>query len=181
MQLCWDQDKYITAYLYAAKALNSKKFPGTDLPYMVHVSLVSMEVQAVLQVEPGLNGDLALQCALLHDVIEDGGKTYEQIENVFGTTVADGVSALSKNPEIADKAIQMQDSLRRIQQQPREVWIVKMADRITNLLPPPEHWTPQRIKDYKKEALEIYDSLHSANAFLAKRLQIKIKKYGKPK
>jgi (p)ppGpp synthase/HD superfamily hydrolase len=177
MQLGWDQDKYIMAYLYAAEALNSKKVPGTDLPYMVHVSLVSMEVQAVLQVEPGLNGDLTLQCALLHDVIEDGGKTCGQLEEVFGTAVADGVSALSKNPQIPDKSIHMRDSLSRIRQQPREVWIVKMADRITNLQPPPEHWTSQRIEDYRKEAVEIYDSLHSANIFLAERLLVKTGKY----
>jgi (p)ppGpp synthase/HD superfamily hydrolase len=178
MPLNWNRNKYIYAYLYAAEALNTKKLPGTDLPYMVHVSLVSMEVLATLQVEPWLNGDLAIQCALLHDVIEDTEKKRKEIEKVFGTAVADGVSALSKNPHIPDKSTQMQDSLSRIQQQPREVWIVKMADRITNLQPPPAHWTQQRIDDYRKEAVEIYNSLHSASVFLAERLLANIEKYG---
>ena len=181
MQLGWDQDKYIKAYLYAAEALNPKKVPGTELPYMVHVSLVSMEVLATLQVESGLNGDLALQCALLHDVIEDSEIKREDIEKVFGTAVADGVSALSKNRQIPDKPTQMRDSLSRIRKQPREVWIVKMADRITNLQPPPGHWKAQRIEDYRKEAIEIYSSLHSASAFLAQRFLAKIEAYGNAK
>jgi len=43
MQLFWNQDKVIQAYRFAAEALNHKKVPGTDLPYIVHVNLVSME------------------------------------------------------------------------------------------------------------------------------------------
>lgn len=42
------------------------------------------------------------------------------------------------------KKLQMQDSLRRIKSQPREVWMVKMADRITNLQPPPGHWSEEK-------------------------------------
>jgi (p)ppGpp synthase/HD superfamily hydrolase len=71
----WSQEKYITALRYAAAAHNGQKLPGTDLPYLVHVTMVAMEVIAALAREDGLSGDLAVQCALLHDVIEDGGKS----------------------------------------------------------------------------------------------------------
>jgi (p)ppGpp synthase/HD superfamily hydrolase len=174
----WSQDRYIEAYLFAAEALNSKRLPGTDLPYIVHVSLVSMEVLAALQEEPGIDGDLALTCALLHDVIEDGGIKSEQLEDEFGIAVAQGVSALSKDEGIPDKPTRMRDSLRRIQQQPREVWMVKMADRITNLMTPPGHWTSRKIENYRKEAIEIHSTLKSASGFLEKRLSSRIEAYG---
>ncbi len=176
MQLDWKQDEYTRAYLFAAEALNANSFPGTDLPYIVHISLVSMEVMAVLQMEHGLNADLALKCALLHDVIEDAGVTFEDLEATFGTPVAQGVSALSKNPRL-EKSLQIQDSLRRIRRQPNEVWMVKMADRISNLLPPPPNWTRQRAEAYRRDAIKIHDSLKSASAYLADRLAAKIEAY----
>lgn len=172
----WTQEKYIQAYFYAAEALKEKSFPGTDLPYLVHISLVSMEVMAALQVQSGLDGDLALQCALLHDVIEDTKITRNQLEADFDKRVANGVAALSKDKA---KSETMQDSLERIKQQPLEIWIVKMADRICNLLPPPKNWTTRRKERYLEESNLIYEKLHSKSAFLAKRLLDKIEAYKK--
>ena len=176
MELTWTQEKYIRAYLFAARALNKRKVSGTDLPYIVHVSLVSMEVVAALGTQSGLNGDFALQCALLHDVIEDTDIKYDQLEVEFGKSVADGVLALSKDPGLA-KSLQMADSLLRIKKQPTEIWMVKMADRITNLLPPPDYLTPTKREEYKNEAIDIYECLKSASPFLADRLWAKIKAY----
>jgi (p)ppGpp synthase/HD superfamily hydrolase len=51
----------------------------------MHVSFVSMEVMAALLHEPEQDGNLAVQCALLHDVIEDTGVSYEDVKDVFGT------------------------------------------------------------------------------------------------
>jgi (p)ppGpp synthase/HD superfamily hydrolase len=178
MSSLWSQDKYIDAYFYAAEALNGEYFPGTNLPYMVHVSLVSMEVLATLQTEPGIKGDLALQCALLHDVMEDGDKTFIDISEIFGNEVAQGVEALTKNRNLP-KSQQMNDSLDRIQKLDHAIWIVKMADRITNLLPPPGGWTSNKIAEYWQEAAEIYECLKPASHFLAERLSAKIKDYEK--
>ncbi|MEK6221934.1 MAG: HD domain-containing protein, partial [Chloroflexota bacterium] len=154
MLMNWTQEAYIKGYHFAAKAHNQQKFPGTDLPYMVHISLVTMEVIAALRGSPGLDGDLAVQCALLHDVIEDTNIDYTLVESTFGGKVADGVIALSKNDGL-DNAVQMQDSLYRIKLQPAEIWLVKLADRITNLSKPPMHWTAEKIFGYREEAVEI--------------------------
>ena len=59
--LSWSQDEYIRAHRFAAEAHNDQKFPGTDLPYLVHINLVAMETIAALQVEPEHNGDLGYQ------------------------------------------------------------------------------------------------------------------------
>ena len=47
------------------------------------------------------NPDLAVQCALLHDTIEDTDVTYDDVKRQFGTDVADGVMALSQDTTIA--------------------------------------------------------------------------------
>jgi (p)ppGpp synthase/HD superfamily hydrolase len=172
----WSQDDYISAYRFAAHAHRGQVVPGTDIAYIMLLSVVSMEVIAALRAEPGHDENLAVQCALLHDVIEDTNATYEQVLATFGSAVADGVRALSKDPALP-KQEQMVDSLRRIQQQPSPVWMVKLADRITNLQPPPSHWTQTKIAQYQAEAVAILQALGAASAFLAQRLDQKIQAY----
>jgi (p)ppGpp synthase/HD superfamily hydrolase len=58
----------------------------------------------------------------------------------------------------------MADSLRRIRVQPHDVWAVKLADRITNLAPPPAFWTAAKIAGYRAEAIMIADALGEAKA-----------------
>jgi (p)ppGpp synthase/HD superfamily hydrolase len=71
----------------------------------------------------------------------------------------------------------MADSLERIRQQPVEIWMVKLADRITNLAPPPSYWTVKKITQYHAEAREILATLGSASDFLAERLRQRILAY----
>ncbi len=174
----WDQEKYVVAYRCAADAHRTQTVTSRpDLPYIIHPSLVSMEVMAALQAESGLDGNLALQCALLHDVVEDTDISANEIQARFGKSVAMGVMALSKDKSL-DPSDRMADCLRRIRKQPREVWIVKLADRITNLQPPPGDWTQQKIEDYRLESVQILDALGEASSLLANRLREKIRTYG---
>jgi (p)ppGpp synthase/HD superfamily hydrolase len=167
----WRQDAYRQAYRFAAAAHNGQLLPGTELPYVVHVTLVAMEIIAAFQYENDHDAELAVQCALLHDVIEDTATTYNEINEAFGPRVADGVSALSKDGRL-DKADQMADSLRRIRTQPREIGMVKMADRITNLHPPfPSHWDRRRIDAYRQEAAAILSALAESSPYLAARME----------
>jgi hypothetical protein len=67
---------------------------------------------------------------------------------------------------------------KRLLKQPREIRMVKLADRITNLQPPPpSHWTPERITSYREEAVEILKTLKDASPHLAARLEEKIERY----
>ena len=47
--------------------------------------------------EPQLHESLAVQCALLHDTIEDTAVTFEEIVDRFGREVAEGVLSLTKD------------------------------------------------------------------------------------
>ena len=176
MQNNWSQDSYIKAYWFAAQVHRGQTVPGTEFPYIMHLSFVCMEVIAALHREHEHDANLAVQGALLHDVIEDTETTYEQVQASFGDAVANGVLALSKNHTLA-KPLQLADSLGRIQQQPRAVWMVKLADRITNLQPPPSHWTKEKMAQYREEAKQIHQALRDASPFLAVRLLEKIETY----
>ena len=103
MQNHWSQDTYIRAYKFAAQSHKGQLVPGTDLPYLMHLSFVAMEVIAALAVEQVNNPDVAVQCSLLHDTIEDTDVTYADVQDMFGTDVADGVLALSQDAAIAAK------------------------------------------------------------------------------
>ena len=180
----WSQDKYIRAYRFAAEAHNGQLVPGTALPYIVHISLVAMEMTAALALEQVNNPNLAVQVALLHDTIEDTAVTYNDLKEQFGTAVADGVMALTIDETIGPELgkferrwMQLEDYISRIKPQPREIWMVKMADRITNLQPPPEHWDNRMIKRYREGAEVICRELASASKFLGERLRVKIDRY----
>ncbi len=174
----FSQDKYLKALNFAAVAHKEQKTPK-GLPYITHITCVAMEVihaceESKMELELA---DKAISCALLHDVIEDTEFTYDDIFNEFGLEVAEGVDALTKDKNLETKQLQMQDSIEKLLGQPYEVQMVKLADRITNLTPPPESWDAQKIFNYHKEAKFIMSCLKNSNAYLSKRLESKINEY----
>ena len=175
MNNMWSQDLFYKAYNFASVVHNGQNVPGTDLPYIVHVSLVCGELMAVVD-KDDMDSNLIIQCGALHDVMEDTEVTYQDIANEFGEVVANGVEALTKNPSL-EKSIQIRESIQRILKQPKEIWMVKLADRITNLNPPPSFWTTEKKTLYLEDSKFIYSKLKSANKTLSERLLSKIHEY----
>lgn len=173
--MSFSPDHYVKALSFAARAHGDQKTP-MGLPYVVHLTSVCMEVIRALHAEPGLDGDFAITCALLHDVIEDTETTRDAVEEAFGPLVSAGVEALTKN-ETLPKSDQMPDSLQRIRSQPPEVAMVKLADRITNLAPPPPQWSAEKVTKYRAEAEEILKALGDTSAFLDIRFRQKLVGY----
>lgn len=169
-----DPERYVAAMRFAAERHHAQRVPGTELPYLVHV--VSVAAETIAALAPGLDADLAVSCALLHDTIEDTETTYAEVAERFGRAVADGVQALSKD-ETLPKPDRMADSLRRIQAQPHAVWVVKLADRITNLADPPRAWTSAKCRAYRDEAILIADALGAASPVLDARIRARIAAY----
>ena len=170
------QDAWLAAWSFAARAHRTQKLPGHDLPYVVHLGAVAMEILVAHHERAFARPIVAVQCALLHDTLEDTDTEEAALLAGFGVEVTAGVRALTKNPSLP-KAEAMTDSLRRIRAQPVEVWAVKLADRISNLGPPPAHWSPERIADYRAEAQMILDALGEGHAPLAARLARRIADY----
>lgn len=172
------QSLYQKAILFATQKHVDKNqtVPGTNLPYVVHLSNVAMEVIIASFHTENFDLDYAVQVALLHDTIEDTSTGFEEIENNFGMKVAKGVLALTKNSDLP-KDEQMPDTLERIKDQPLEIWAVKLADRITNLQTPPLDWTQEKKQEYYRESKTILRELKEGNEFLGRRLELKIREY----
>lgn len=183
LQTNWSQDAYLQAWDFACLAHRGQvyKGPQADIVYEYsnHPAAVAMEIIHALPQHPEYDGDFTIQCALLHDTLEDTAVTYAQLEATFGRAVADGVSALSKDTSLP-KGVQMEDSLRRICQQPREVWLVKLADRTNNLQYVPPHWSSDKVKAYRAQAWMILETLGTASPALAQRLAEHIGRYASP-
>jgi (p)ppGpp synthase/HD superfamily hydrolase len=172
------QDKYQSAIRFAGKAHGKQKVPGTRLPYVVHLSSVAMEIIIASAQSPKFDLEFAVQVALLHDTVEDTKTTPKQLKEKFGKKVADAVSALTKNSDLP-KEERIPDSLKRIKTQQKEVWAVKLADRITNLQKPPILWTRKKIAAYQQDARMILSELKGGNEYLEARLEKKIDEYDK--
>ena len=177
----WSINELNEAWMFAAKLHNGQKYggqkQGEDIEYLSHIGSVVFEIMNLQNSIENFDANLALICAILHDTIEDSSITYKEIKNKFGEKVANGVMALTKNYEIINKNEKMKDSLERIKQQPKEIWIVKMADRISNLYIAPYYWDNEKKKAYKKESLLIYAELKNASIYMAERLKQRINDY----
>ncbi len=174
------QSSYIAALQFASEkhTAQGQNVPGTNLPYEIHLCNVGMEIMVAALNTPDFNTVFAVQVALLHDTLEDTNTDFKELENRFSHDIAKAVAALTKNASLP-KDRQMPDCISRIKTQPPEVWAVKLADRITNLQPPPYYWDKIKIKQYLEEAKMILEELAPGNEYLANRLKAKILEYKK--
>ena len=167
-------DRYVIALQLAAARHRDQVVTGTQLPYVVHVVSVAAEVIAAITRDRVSDPDLAVITALLHDTLEDTETDRDELARLFGNGIADGVQALTKNKSHPHP---MADSLDRIRMQPREIWIVKLADRTVNMAPPPASWTLEKRRAYRAEALTIHAALGAACPSLAERLKSRTDAY----
>lgn len=180
-QELWSIDEIQKVWQLASQLHDGQKYggynEGKQVEYINHIGSVVFEVLNAIQSTENINADLAIKCAILHDTIEDTAMTYEKVNALFGHEVASGVLALTKNDKIEGSLEKMLDSLKRIKEQPVEIWAVKMADRTANLYEPPFYWTDEKKLKYIEEAEIILHELKDGNEYLAERLKSKIKEY----
>ena len=170
------QSLYQKAIAFAGEKHGDQKVPGTQSSYLLHLSNVAMETMIAAGHTDDFDLGFAVQVALLHDVLEDTSTTFNELQAAFGLKIADAVLALSKNEALESQA-QIPDSLERIKLQTKEVWAVKLADRITNMQEPPLHWDKNKRMTYLKMAGIILFELKGCNDYLEKRLEHKIIDY----
>ena len=176
----WDPDRYQRALTFAATKHADQREPGHGHPYVVHVCKVAMEVQRAAFVDRTFDVDLAVTAALLHDTLEDTTTSFDELAQAFGEEVALAVDALTKKGgDDVPKEQRMLDSLARIRARPCAVWVVKLADRITNLDEPPSSWSLDKRRRYQSEARTILSQLRGGCAPLEERLASKIDDYAR--
>ena len=145
------------AYVFSMQAHGSQKRASGD-PYFSH----PIEVAGILT-DLHLDAE-TIATAILHDTIEDTVATPEEIERLFGASVArlvDGVTKLSKieaqteNERAAENLrkflLAMSDDIR--------VLLVKLADRLHNMRTLHHISKPEKRRRIAKETMDIYAPL----------------------
>ena len=120
------------AILFAVNAHAGTKRKGKNRPYILH----PVEVMTIVA---GLTEDEAvIAAAVLHDTVEDTDTTREDIEQAFGTRIAQLVAAESedKREELSAEAtwqIRKQETLTHLQNASRDVKLICLGDKLANI------------------------------------------------
>ena len=144
------------AVAYAnTKHLNQKRKDGS--PYIIHPLAVAQVVA-----EMGLDMD-AILGALLHDCIEDTDASHEEIEKLFGTTVAElveGVTKLTRADFSTKEQAQMENLRKMFMAMSKDIRVVliKIADRLHNMRTM-QYQTPAKQIKKCRETMDIYAPL----------------------
>lgn len=141
--------------------------------YFTHLETVANHCKQATLHDSTLDEGTLLSVSFLHDSIEDTAATYNGIYFNFGHDIANAVSALTKDKTLP-KVEQMQNSLKKILTLPKEVWLVKLADRCANLQQTmfllDQKWTSEYKEYYRNESLLILKKLGKASPFLSQKL-----------
>ena len=152
-----DEDGINRAYVYAMKMHGSQKRASGD-PYFSH----PIEVAGILT---GYRLDSAsIMTALLHDTIEDTEATYEEVEQLFGSEVANLVEGVTKLARISMNTVEAKqaENFRKFvlaMSEDIRVLMVKLADRLHNMRTLKYIKKPEKRRAVALETMEIYAPL----------------------
>ncbi len=126
-------------------------------PYIIHPLAVAKVVT-----EMGLDLDAVLG-ALLHDCIEDTDASHEEIEKLFGQTVAElveGVTKLTRANFSSTEQAQMENLRKMFMAMSKDIRVVliKIADRLHNMRTM-QYQTPAKQVSKCRETMDIYAPL----------------------
>jgi guanosine-3',5'-bis(diphosphate) 3'-pyrophosphohydrolase len=160
--------KILDAASFAAKNHTGQKRKGSDgEPYINHPIEVANLLANIGKID---DGDMIV-AALLHDTVEDCGVRFEEIEERFGTVVANYVRELTDDkslPKAERKRLQIQHA----PQLSHEAKQIKLADKISNIRDvtenPPDGWDVQRRREYVEWGEDVVAGLRGANDELEK-------------
>ncbi|AKU79604.1 RelA/SpoT family protein [Spiroplasma turonicum] len=149
-------DEVKRAYFYAEEKHKEQKRKNGD-PFIVH------PLSSAYYLAQWRMGPKTIIAGLLHDVIEDTPVTFSEVEEMWGTEVADIVEAVTKVSYFTkENREQMKANyLRKLflsMIRDIRVIIVKIADRMHNLLTL-KYMSVERQKVIAKETLEIYSTI----------------------
>ena len=138
-----------------AKHKYQKRKDGS--PYIIHPLAVAQVVAEI-----GLDMD-AILGALLHDCIEDTDASHEDIEKLFGTTVAElveGVTKLTRADFTSSEQAQMENLRKMFMAMSKDIRVVliKIADRLHNMRTM-QYQTPEKQIKKCRETMDIYAPL----------------------
>ena len=142
------------AYKVACEAHKNQKRKSGE-PYVIHPICVAI-ILAQLELD-----EETIAAGILHDVLEDTDITYEELEQQFGTKVAefvDGVTKLTQLNFSQDKAEIQAENLRKMfvaMANNISVILIKLADRLHNMRTM-QYQPPHKQIEKSRETMDIY-------------------------
>ena len=140
------------AIIFAVRAHAGTERRGKGFPYIVH----PMEVVSIVSTMTADQELLA--AAALHDVVEDTDVSVDQIRAEFGPRIA---SIVASESDSIDPGVSLEDSwmarkqaaIRRLQGASREVKMVALGDKLSNLR--------AIARDYEEQGDALWDLFHA--------------------
>jgi (p)ppGpp synthase/HD superfamily hydrolase len=136
------------AAAFAARAHRHQLRKDGKTPYISHAVRVALTVTQVF----GSDDQIALVAALLHDTIEDTTTDYDDLNERFGSDVADCVAALTKNMALPEHEREREYD-HRLAKAAWQTRLVKLADTYDNFCDL-ETWPSDKQATKKREAYE---------------------------
>lgn len=151
-----DLPKIRRAYEFSELKHTGQKRSSGD-PYIIHpVGVATILAELHLDVDSIVTG-------LLHDTVEDTGATFEEVDKIFGRTVAelvDGVTKISRITFRTTEEKQAENFRKMIVAMAKDIRVilVKLADRTHNMRTL-EHLPERKQREIAQETLDIYAPL----------------------
>ncbi len=148
-----DLDRVRSAFDFAVKA-HEGQVRRDGSPYVTHTIAAAM-----IAAEMGLD-DESIMAALLHDTLEDTDTTHDQLEEQFGSDVADIVEGVTKLTRVQYSTLEeaQMENLRKMllaMAKDIRVILIKLADRLHNMRTM-NFQSPEKQLSKSRETMEIY-------------------------
>jgi (p)ppGpp synthase/HD superfamily hydrolase len=166
------------AIKFAKEAHTGQKRKYSDEDYVEHPIRVAKKIAWI----DNSTEDMVI-AAILHDTVEDTDVSLQEINDLFGTKVADMVNGLTQadkiSPEIGklSRVERMKANLEKLKKEPWEVKLIKLADRLDNLgVGKLIHLDAIGFfrRKYLKESKDLLEVLRGTDAKLEEKLENRI-------
>ncbi|MBZ4683311.1 MAG: hypothetical protein PWP46_682 [Fusobacteriaceae bacterium] len=171
------QDSYRKAIKYVGEKYLNDKISCIEANYLTYLSTVAMEVFIAYNENPDFNLEIAVQTALLHDILDNTKTNFNELKEYFGIQVATTVLAITKDKTINEKEESLKNNIKRINSTFKEASIVKLAELITKL--DTENCNLENLNDIITESKYFIENLKYRNIYLENRLKEKLEKLNK--
>ena len=153
------------AFFAAEKHKEQRRKDAARTPYINH----PLAVANLLANEAGIDDEIVLCAALLHDTIEDTKTSADELSSLFGAQISRIVVEVSDDKSLS-KSQRKEAQVRHAPGLSREAKLVKLADKICNLrdilCSPPPDWTSERKHAYFDWAQQVVAGMRGESVAL---------------
>jgi len=160
-----DFSRYSKALKYAFINYGTLKRISGAIPYIIHPIRMTSILRAAGFTE--FEDEDILIATLFHDLLEDTNTSIDEIALQFGNKVASIVKELTKPDQINKN-----EWLKSFDKMSKEAKLIKMVDRIDNLLDmDTDYWSIEKQKRYAEQGKIILEKCGNVHSGLALKLK----------